>query len=163
MKIWKTLIFLVFKKSINKIVQMYHAKHFKKKLKICYLTKIKSLTNTSSIFELFQLFFKLLSILKSIIFNFESSYLLWFSCVCKLKECIKYIFKLIFFKLSLFKQNFQILMMSNWKWYMGDILESFVWLSMDHSKDNFENNYLIFSSIIFFLLTFVISICYLSE
>jgi hypothetical protein len=26
-------------------------------------------------------------------------------------------------------------MMSNWKWYMGDILESFVWLSMDHSKD----------------------------
>jgi hypothetical protein len=27
---------------------------------------------------------------------------------------------------------------------MGDLLESFIWLSMDHSKDNFKNNYLIF-------------------
>jgi hypothetical protein len=28
---------------------------------------------------------------------------------------------------------------------MGDFLESFVWSSMDHSKDNFKNNYLIFN------------------
>ncbi len=33
---------------------------------------------------------------------------------------------------------------SNWNSYMGDFLESFVWSSMDHSKDNFKNNYLIF-------------------
>ncbi len=29
---------------------------------------------------------------------------------------------------------------------MGDFLESFIWLSMDHSKDNFKNIYLIFKS-----------------
>jgi hypothetical protein len=32
--------------------------------------------------------------------------------------------------------------MSNPNWYIGGCLESFVWLSMDHSKDNFRNNYL---------------------
>jgi hypothetical protein len=36
-----------------------------------------------------------------------------------------------------------ILGMSNWNWYMGDFLECFVWSSMDHSKNNFRNNYLI--------------------
>jgi hypothetical protein len=49
----------------------------------------------------------------------------------------------------------------------GDFLESFVWLSMDHSKDNFRNNYIIFKSYYFifflknyflFLLTFLITI-----
>jgi hypothetical protein len=38
----------------------------------------------------------------------------------------------------------KILVMSNWNLYMGDFLESFVWSSMDHSKDNFKNNHLIF-------------------
>ncbi len=37
----------------------------------------------------------------------------------------------------------QIPMTNNWNWYVGDFLESFIWLSMDHSKDNFRNNYFI--------------------
>jgi len=28
-------------------------------------------------------------------------------------------------------------------WYMGEFLESFIWLAMDHCKDNFRNNNLI--------------------
>jgi hypothetical protein len=63
--------------------------------------------------------------------------------------------------------------MSNWIWYMGGgggVLESFVWLSMDHSRDNFWNNYLIFMPNYFilkkdcflFLLTFKIIISHLS-
>jgi len=36
------------------------------------------------------------------------------------------------------------LVTSNQNWYMGDFLESFIWSSMDHSKDNLKNNYLIF-------------------
>jgi hypothetical protein len=46
-------------------------------------------------------------------------------------------------------------MTSNRKWYMGDFLESFVWLSMDHSKDNFKNNYLIFPN---YFISFLIII-----
>jgi hypothetical protein len=38
----------------------------------------------------------------------------------------------------------QILVMSNWNWYMGDFFKSFIWSSMDHSKDNFRNNFLDF-------------------
>jgi hypothetical protein len=34
-------------------------------------------------------------------------------------------------------------MMSNWNGIWGIFLEFFVWLSMDHSKDNFRNNYLL--------------------
>jgi len=37
-------------------------------------------------------------------------------------------------------------MTSNQNWYTGDILESFVWSSLDHSKDNFKNNYLDFQA-----------------
>ncbi len=46
-------------------------------------------------------------------------------------------------------------MTSNWYWDMGDFLESFIWLSMDDSKDNFKNNYLIFNPNYFisFLIT----------
>jgi hypothetical protein len=40
------------------------------------------------------------------------------------------------------------LVTSNWNWYMGDFLGIFslelVPLLMDHFKDNFRNNYLIF-------------------
>jgi hypothetical protein len=36
----------------------------------------------------------------------------------------------------------QIPVMSNWNGYMGDFLKSFIWSSMDHSKDNFRNNLL---------------------
>jgi hypothetical protein len=44
----------------------------------------------------------------------------------------------------------------------GGFLKSFVWLSMDHSKENFKNNYLIFKHnyfkiASFFLLTFLIT------
>jgi len=35
-------------------------------------------------------------------------------------------------------------MTSNWNWYMGDFLKSFIWSSMDHSKEFFKDNYLIF-------------------
>ncbi len=47
-----------------------------------------------------------------------------------------------FFTLILFFLSFSIPVMSNPNWYIGGCLESFVWLSMDHSKDNFRNNYL---------------------
>ncbi len=40
--------------------------------------------------------------------------------------------------------------MSNRNWYMGIFLEFFVWSPMDHSKDNFINNYLIFKLKFFF-------------
>jgi hypothetical protein len=41
-------------------------------------------------------------------------------------------------------QKMQInLVTSNWNMYMGSFLECFVWSSMDHSKNNFRNNYLI--------------------
>jgi hypothetical protein len=44
---------------------------------------------------------------------------------------------------------------SNQNWYMGDFLEFFVWSSMDHSKEKFKNNYLIFKPkyFIYFLIT----------
>ncbi len=44
--------------------------------------------------------------------------------------------------------------MSNQNWYLEDFLESFIWSFIDHSKDNFRNNYLIFKPnyFIFFLL-----------
>jgi hypothetical protein len=42
-------------------------------------------------------------------------------------------------------------MLSNPNLYVGDFWESFIWLSMDHSKDNLKNNYLIFKSIYFIL------------
>jgi hypothetical protein len=35
---------------------------------------------------------------------------------------------------------------------MGDFLESFIWSSMDHPKDNFKNNYLIFKDNYFIFL-----------
>jgi hypothetical protein len=44
-----------------------------------------------------------------------------------------------------FLMNFIILMMINPNLYMGDFLETFVWSSMDHSKDSLKNNYLIFN------------------
>jgi hypothetical protein len=34
--------------------------------------------------------------------------------------------------------SLEIPVMSNGNWYMGDFLEFFIWLSMDHSKDNSE-------------------------
>jgi hypothetical protein len=48
-------------------------------------------------------------------------------------------------------------------------LESFIWLSMDHSKDNFLNNYLIFklkdflflNNYFYFVLSFLIIISHL--
>jgi len=54
---------------------------------------------------------------------------------------------------------------------MGDFLESFVCLSMDHSKDNLKNNYLISKLNYFiskkinyfhFLLIFLVTISHLS-
>jgi hypothetical protein len=36
---------------------------------------------------------------------------------------------------------------------MGDFLESFVWSSMEHFKNNLKNNYFIFKQFIFFLIT----------
>ncbi len=36
--------------------------------------------------------------------------------------------------------------MNNQNWYKGDFLDSFIWLSMDHSKNNLKKNYLIFKS-----------------
>jgi hypothetical protein len=45
--------------------------------------------------------------------------------------------------------------MSNQNLYMEDFLESFVWLFMDQSKDNINNNYLNFKpNYIFFLIKF---------
>ncbi len=37
-----------------------------------------------------------------------------------------------------------LIMTSDQNWYKGDFLESFIWLSKDHSKNNFKNDYLIF-------------------
>jgi hypothetical protein len=46
--------------------------------------------------------------------------------------------------------------MSNQNLYMEDFLESFVWLFMDQSKDNINNNYLNFKpNYIFFLIKFL--------
>jgi len=56
-----------------------------------------------------------------------------------------------------FLMNFIILMMINQNLYMGDFLESFIWSSMDHSKDCLKNNYFIFNFqalLHFFLITF---------
>jgi hypothetical protein len=62
-------------------------------------------------------------------------------------------------------------MMNNWKLYMGDFLKSFVWSSMDHSKNNVRNNYIIFNpnyfissstTTYFFLLILKITISHLS-
>jgi hypothetical protein len=44
--------------------------------------------------------------------------------------------------------------MSNQNLHMGNFLESFIWSSMDHSKDNFINNYLIFKPNYFILNNF---------
>jgi hypothetical protein len=52
------------------------------------------------------------------------------------------------------------LVMSNWNWYMGDFLKSFVWLSMDHSQDNFNNNYLIFKLNYFIFIKKITSFSY---
>jgi hypothetical protein len=57
-------------------------------------------------------------------------------------------------KILRFKKNS---MTSNWKWYVRDFLKFFVWSSMDHSKDNFKNNYFIIKPnyfISFLIITF---------
>jgi len=48
--------------------------------------------------------------------------------------------------IDLWNQGNLIPMMNNWNCYMGAFLESFVWSSTDHSKDNLKNNYLVLKS-----------------
>jgi len=53
--------------------------------------------------------------------------------------------------------SFLIPVTSNQNYYMGDFLESLIWSSMDHSKDNFRNNYLIFKLNYFISFLIIIS------
>jgi hypothetical protein len=46
-------------------------------------------------------------------------------------------------KVLIFKKNS---LTNNWNLYVRDFWEFFVWSSMDHSKDNFKDNYFIFKS-----------------
>jgi hypothetical protein len=52
-------------------------------------------------------------------------------------------------------------MVSNWNRYMGDFLESFVWSSMDHSKNYFRKNYFIFKPYLFIYFLITTSFSYL--
>jgi len=44
--------------------------------------------------------------------------------------------------------------------YMREFLESFVWLSIDHPEDNFQNNYVIFKPNYFIFFLIIISFFY---
>jgi len=51
-------------------------------------------------------------------------------------------------------------MASNWNWYVGDFLESFIWSFMDNSKNNLKNNYLIFKPKYFIFFKKIVSFSY---